>query len=178
MSHQINQHKEEIKSKNAQILRQNKNLDIVYHENEETRNKKDIIAEKIKSTIEYIIHHDNQISKLKFFISEAQNEKQKQLKDYEMVLNERDILCTQLIKRRQEIQVLYEKIKISESKLTKGELCFRERQAEFNELKNKLETFRKEYAQTDDQIACIKDFKLEINNLNKELLKEKTKVRA
>ena len=178
MTHQIEQHKDEIKSKNARILRENKNLDIVQCENQETINKKDIVSEKIKSTEDYIKHHDNQISKQKFFIGEAQNEKQKQLKDYEMVLNERDILCAQLIKRRQEIQVLYEKIKISESKLTKGELCFRERQSEFIELKNKLEGCRKEYTNTDDQIACIKDFECEINNLNKELLKEKTKVRA
>ncbi len=42
---------------------------------------------------------ENDIGRLKYVISEAEGEKQKQKKDYEMVINERDILGTQLIKR-------------------------------------------------------------------------------
>ena len=34
------------------------------------------------------------IARLKYVISEAEAEKQKQKKDYDMVINERDILCT------------------------------------------------------------------------------------
>ena len=49
---------------------------------------------------------------MKYVISEAESEKQKQRKDYEMVINERDILGTQLIKRNEELALLYEKIKI------------------------------------------------------------------
>jgi len=37
----------------------------------------------------------------------------RQEKDLEMVINERDILGTQLIKRDHELQILYEKIKLS-----------------------------------------------------------------
>lgn len=37
---------------------------------------------------------DNDIARLKYVISEAEAEKQKQKKDYEMVINERDILGT------------------------------------------------------------------------------------
>jgi hypothetical protein len=37
---------------------------------------------------------DNDISRLKYVISEAEGEKLKQKKDYEMVINERDILGT------------------------------------------------------------------------------------
>jgi hypothetical protein len=38
-----------------------------------------------------------------------------------MVINERDILGTQLIKRDEELGLLYEKIKIQKSTLKKGE---------------------------------------------------------
>jgi len=41
-----------------------------------------------------------------------------------MVINERDILGTQLIKRNEELQVLYEKIKIQQSTLDKGEIYY------------------------------------------------------
>jgi hypothetical protein len=39
-----------------------------------------------------------------------------------MVINERDILGTQLIKRDEELLLLYEKIKILQSTLSKGEI--------------------------------------------------------
>jgi hypothetical protein len=47
-----------------------------------------------------------------------------------MVINERDILGTQLIKRNEELQVLYEKIKIQQSTLDKGEIHYQEKCAE------------------------------------------------
>ncbi len=52
-----------------------------------------------------------------------------------MVRNQRDILGTQLIKRNQELAVLYEKIKLSNSNLTKGEIYYKEKQKEFNFLR-------------------------------------------
>ncbi len=55
---------------------------------------------------------EEDIGWLKYVISEAEIEKQKQRKDYEMVINERDILGNQLIKRNEELSLLYEKIKI------------------------------------------------------------------
>ena len=63
---------------------------------------------------------ENDIGRLKYVISEAEGEKQKQKKDYEMVINERDILGTQLIKRNEELALLYEKIKIQQTTLAKG----------------------------------------------------------
>jgi hypothetical protein len=41
------------------------------------------------------------------------------------VINERDILGTQLIRRNDELALLYEKIKIQQSTLNKGEVQYR-----------------------------------------------------
>lgn len=41
-----------------------------------------------------------------------------------MVINERDILGTQLIKRNEELALLYEKIKIYKSTLKKGRIYY------------------------------------------------------
>ena len=41
---------------------------------------------------------------------------------YDQVINERDILGTQLIRRNDELALLYEKIKIQQSTLSKGEV--------------------------------------------------------
>ena len=78
---------------------------------------------------------ESDISRLKYVISEAESEKRKQKKDYEMVINERDILGTQLIKRDEELQLLYEKIKIQSSTLQKGQIYYQERLHDIQNIK-------------------------------------------
>ena len=73
---------------------------------------------------------EEDIGRLKYVISEAEIEKQKQRKDYEMVINERDILGNQLIKRNEELSLLYEKIKIQQSTLKKGDIYYNEKYQE------------------------------------------------
>ena len=91
------------------------------------------ITRNIKSSEEMIKTQESDIARLKYVISEAESEKQKQRKDYEMVINERDILGTQLIKRNEELALLYEKIKIQKSTLKKGEIYYQER---LNDIQN------------------------------------------
>ena len=81
---------------------------------------------------------ESDIARLKYVITEAEQEKQKQRKDYEMVINERDILGTQLIKRNEELQILYEKIKIQQSTLDKGEIYYQEKVAEIIRIQNQI----------------------------------------
>lgn len=90
-------------------------------ENEKLAQQIKSIGDQIGSSDAMIRTQDNDISRLKYVISEAEGEKLKQKKDYEMVINERDILGTQLIKRDEELSLLYEKIKIQKSTLKKGE---------------------------------------------------------
>ena len=119
--------------------------------------------QQIKSTEEVIKNQENHTGHLKKIIQEAKNQKAKQQKDYDMVRNERDILGTQLIKRNQELSQLYEKIKLSNSNLTKGQIYFKEKQKEFNEEKHRLIKLRNEFLSIDDKIRCINDLKAEIS---------------
>lgn len=121
MTQQINQLKEEISIKDTQ--KQDEDHKLKTHQNENSKLTKQIqsIKQQIQSSDDMIKTQDNDISRLKYVISEAEGEKLKQKKDYEMVINERDILGTQLIKRDEELALLYEKIKIQKSTLKKGE---------------------------------------------------------
>ncbi len=56
-------------------------------------------------------------------------EQLRQKKEYDIVIGERDILGTQLIRRNDELALLYEKIKIQQSTLNKGQLQYRDRSA-------------------------------------------------
>lgn len=77
-------------------------------------------------------------------IAEAEAEKAKQKKDYEMVMNERDILSTQLIKRDEELHLLYEKIKIQKSTLKKGEIYYQQKMDDIWNLKDNIKGIKRQ----------------------------------
>lgn len=117
------------------------------------------------------------IARLKYVITEAEQEKQKQRKDYEMVINERDILGTQLIKRNEELQVLYEKIKIQQSTLDKGEIYYQERIQEIFRIQNQISELKRLLIVSQNETACIPDLRREILLLQKELLEQQQKAK-
>lgn len=155
MTHQVDQLKEQIKVKNADLIRQDFDFKKIYDENDKTKNEKHRIIKNIDDYEKLLKNQESNISKLKYIIAEAKTEKQKQEKDYEMVVNERDILGTQLIKRNQELALLYEKIKLSQSNLTKGEIYFREKQSELKGFQDQLTSLRKELTATLEQVTII-----------------------
>ena len=54
-------------------------------------------------------------------------ERLRQKKELDLVLGERDILGTQLIRRNDELALLYEKGKIQQSTLSRGQIQYRDR---------------------------------------------------
>ncbi len=58
---------------------------------------------------------------------QAEEAQIQQKKVYDDVVNERDVLGAQLIRRNDELALLYEKIKIQQNTLNKGELQYRDR---------------------------------------------------
>jgi hypothetical protein len=59
-----------------------------------------------------ILNQRLEVQKLSQIIQEAEDERQRQQKEYEAVICERDILGGQLIKRNDELAALYEKARI------------------------------------------------------------------
>ena len=112
LSQQLSQLKEEISTKDKQHQADDKEKKRIKKENNVLDKNKEDIQKQINSSDLMIKTQESDISRLKYVITEAEAEKQKQRKDYEMVINERDILGTQLIKRDEELLLLYEKIKI------------------------------------------------------------------
>ena len=120
---------------------------------------------------------ENDIARLKYVIAEAEAEKAKQKKDYEMVMNERDILSTQLIKRDEELHLLYEKIKIQKSTLKKGQIYYQQKMEDIWSLKNKIKDIKRNLIDAQKETACIPDLKREIYLLEQELLEQKQKAK-
>jgi len=119
-----------------------------------------------------------QIDKLNNIIMEADQERARMRKEYDVVVNERDILGTQLIRRNDELALLYEKVKIQQSTLLKGQVQYRDRVNEIRVLKLKLSDLKREVGVLRGSVQNIGILKREVHHLSRELLQERAKVKA
>merc|ERR1712127_263282 len=103
---------------------------------------------------------------------------ERQRKELDEVINERDILGTQLIRRNDELALLYEKIKIQQSTLKKGEVQYRERIEDIRILKLKINDMKRELQLLSSSVSNLDSLRNEVYHLQRELLQEKTKVKA
>jgi len=133
---------------------------------------------QIKEAETAIASQKAEIEKLNHIINEADQERLRQKKEYDIVINERDILGTQLIRRNDELALLYEKIKIQQSTLNKGQIQYRDRLNEIRVLKIKLNDLKRELAILKNSVSNIDVLKREVHHLGRELLQERTKVKA
>merc|ERR1712032_1554245 len=83
---------------------------------------------KLRNKSQQVVEQNQQeIKKLEATIREAEVERQNQRKEFEAVTSERNILGKIMIRRNEELSLLYEKIKIQESTLKKGEIQYKNR---------------------------------------------------
>lgn len=115
--------------------------------------------------------------KLRHIIAEADADRLKLKKDYDAVVQERDILGTQLIRRNDELSLLYEKIKIQASTLNKGEIQYRERLEDIRVLKLEIKKLRREKAILQTETQNVDGLRNEIFRLQKDLLRERTRIK-
>merc|ERR1711959_569124 len=120
----------------------------------------------------------SEVQKLEAIIEKGEREMERQRKELDEVINERDILGTQLIRRNDELALLYEKIKIQQSTLQKGEIQYKERLEEIRTLRIKIAALKRELHIAKQQVVNIDDLKKEVYQLQRELLQERTKVKA
>ncbi|KAL0213460.1 hypothetical protein RCL1_007086 [Eukaryota sp. TZLM3-RCL] len=178
MNQQIKQLKEEITKKDTSLIREH--FDRVKLEKERDTLKTEVKkmegqAEKVAELCEA---QENQITKLLKIISDADLDRVRQQKLYEEVLTERDILGSQLIRRNDELALLYEKVRIQQSIMSKGEAQYRQRMDDIKLLKTKIGDLKRELAILVKSSKIVKDLKAQVHKLQKELYSEKAKVTA
>ncbi|RLN89825.1 hypothetical protein BBJ28_00017244, partial [Nothophytophthora sp. Chile5] len=178
MNHQIEQLKEEITSKDHALVKEHFDHHKVDKEKEILKNELLRIKKQIQSSEQIILNQELEITKLAKIIQEADEEKQRQVKEYGCVVHDRDTLRQQLIQRNEELTVLYEKIKIQKSTLSKGHFQFQEKQKEVDSLQARIHALAFERDSSCSQLEHEGSLKSELFRLEKELLQEKTKIRA
>jgi chromosome segregation ATPase len=178
MSAQIEQLKDEISSKDSHLAREHfehmrvdKDKAVIRAQVDETKAKAQDAEGAIAAT-------KGEIAKLHNIINEADAELAKQHKEYSIVLAERDVLGGQLIKRNSELQTLYEQIKLQQSMLRKGEAAYADKLDDIGALKEQVYTLRAELGALRAAVASVPNLKRDVIRLDREVLRERTKVRA
>ncbi|XP_052830233.1 cilia- and flagella-associated protein 58 [Octopus bimaculoides] len=178
MNHQIDQLKEEIQSKETALVQEQTARARV--EKEKSALKIELQNMKIKAneTEAYINTQESEKIKLKKIIRDADVERCRQKKELDQVISERDILGTQLVRRNDELALLFEKIKIQQSTLSKGEVQYDQRLEDIRVLKLEIKKLRREKIILEKSVANVNDLRQEVYDTQKELLRERTRCKA
>jgi DNA repair exonuclease SbcCD ATPase subunit len=121
---------------------------------------------------------DNEIKNLRRTLNEAEQSQHQQKRVYDDVVQERDILGAQLIRRNDELALLYEKIRIQQSTLQKGEQQYRDRLSDIRSLKLRVNNIKRELQIRSHEVTNVEALKNEVYHVQRELLQERTKVKA
>ena len=144
MTHQIDQLKEEIQTKDAALI--NEHFAYKRLQDEMKVNKRKLMKRKeVLATADQVLaSQDAEIKNLRRTLNEAEAAQHQQKRVYDDVVQERDILGTQLIRRNDELALLYEKIRIQQSTLCKGEVQYRDRLMDVKALKLELTNVKRQ----------------------------------
>merc|ERR1719163_1242955 len=178
MYHQIEQLKEEIKEKEQALIKEHFEHNRVQKSMQTSKDKLEKLKKKQATLRQTKLAQESEIKKLGQTIQEAEQERQAAEKEYEEVISQRDILGTQLIRRNDELALLYEKVKIQQSTLQTGEVAYKERLEEIRALKIQIANLNREMEIQAQKTNNGDERKRQVYELQRELLHERTKVKA
>ncbi|NWV74523.1 CFA58 protein, partial [Dasyornis broadbenti] len=172
---QVDQLKEELKEKDAAL--EKAHVECQQSEDEKESLKAELLkmTKQALETKAYIENQEAEERKLLKIIAEADAERAKQKKEFDKVLCERHALGTQLIRRNDEVALLYEKIKIQQAILNRGETEYRQRMEDMRILKMEIKKLRREKGMLGKTVANVEELRFEFNHMQKELLREQTR---
>ncbi|NXA74022.1 CFA58 protein, partial [Thryothorus ludovicianus] len=172
---QLDQLKEELKEKDLA-------LEKAHVESQQSEDEKESLkSELLKMTKQaqeakaYMENQEAEEKNLLKVIAEADAERLRQKKEFDKVLSQRHALGIQLVRRNNEVALLYEKIKIQQAILNRGEAEYRQRMEDLRILKLEIKKLRREKGILGKSVANVEELRLEFNHMQKELLREQTR---
>ena len=176
--HQITQLKEDIGGKDRALMAEHyekKGLSKMLQQREfENEELKKLLKESEASNEKLA----TELDELNAAIRRQDEEGEKQRQKLKEVVTQRDILGTQLIRRNDELALLFEKVHILQSQLQRGEATFGEKLDYIRMLKLKVADLTRELALAKKSSGRVEDLQRDTHRLHSELLQEKTKVKA
>ena len=178
LNNEIKKLRSELSSKEEHVLKSKFELKQERAKSEHRGNEIARLRQQILQQESLAQKQDSEICRLSNALRKMDSTCLIQKKDYDQVINERDILGTQLIRRNDELALMHEKIKIQENSLKKGELQYQERLDDIRQLKLKTQDIQRELKTRKEGSTDSDELTKELAQKDQELLKEKIKVKA
>ncbi|NXO86478.1 CFA58 protein, partial [Sitta europaea] len=172
---QLDQLKEELKEKDLALEKAHVEFQQSEDEKESLKSELLKMTKQAQEAKAYIENQEAEEKKLLKIIAEADAERLRQKKEFDKVLCERRALGTRLIRRNEEVALLYEKIKIQQAILNRGEAEYRQRVEDMRLLKLEIKKLWREKGILGKSVANVEELRWEFNHMQKELLREQTR---
>ncbi|NXD77940.1 CFA58 protein, partial [Halcyon senegalensis] len=178
VTHQADQLKEEITVKEEALAKAHLEHQQIEKEKESLKAELITMKKQALETKHFIENQEAEERKLLKIIAEADAERLKQKKEFDQVIHERDILGSQLVRRNDEVALLYEKIKIQQCILNKGEKQYRQRMEDIRLLKLEIKKLRREKGILGKSVDKMEELRQQVHHMQKELLREQTRCKV
>ncbi|XP_068899538.1 cilia- and flagella-associated protein 58-like isoform X1 [Tenebrio molitor] len=177
-NHQIEQLKEDVSTKEQLLIKEENIMRKVQKEKENLKVELNLAHEQVKTLKDNIAEQDAEEKRLHKQILDNEKLIREQSKDLEQLMNERDILGSQLVRRNDEIALLHEKIEILQTTLQRGESQYAQRLEDIRLLKIEIKRLRQEKILMSKTISNSIDLKQEVFHLERDMMKWRLKCRA
>jgi predicted RNase H-like nuclease (RuvC/YqgF family) len=137
--------------------------------------KKDILIEE---SLQLSSKQEKELKRLDNLIFTLDSNMSSQKKEYDQVVSQRDILGTQLIRRNDELALLYEKLRVQQSALSSGEAQYRMRIDDIRVLKSKIRELSRDETLNLTSKPQVDELHKEMAKLQQTLYNERLKVTA
>lgn len=178
LNREINNLRSEVAARDSALVKEN-------YDYRQEKAQKELFADEISRLKRIIVDSDDRIQTLQTevrqldtAIRKLDNDALLQRKEYDQIINERDILGTQLIRRNDELALLYEKIKILQSTLRRGELQYNTRLDDIRILKLKIKDIQRQLTIARGGQSGVEEINRNLLLVQKELVRERVKVKA
>ncbi|XP_050681914.1 cilia- and flagella-associated protein 58-like [Leptidea sinapis] len=178
LAYQIEQLKEDISGKESGLKSCEGALSKCHKKNEQLRSEVQAGLARLAEAKADMTALRQEEARLNRILQESDAARAKLSKELEGLVNERDVVGAQLVRRNDEVSLLYEKIRILEVTLHRGERQYEQRVEDIRLLRLEIIRLRKEKNLLSKGIENMTDLRLEVFNLEREVGRERLRVRA
>ncbi|XP_069021148.1 cilia- and flagella-associated protein 58 [Embiotoca jacksoni] len=175
MNNQVTRLRDEISGKELAMAKDQQEHKRLEKDNEAVKGELQVIKLQLEETKQLADSQRAEQQKLQKIITDADAEHIQQKKQLEQVIRERDNLGKQLLHRNDERALLYEKIRIQQSILSKGDFHYNQRTEDIRVLKLEIKRLRCKKSILDKSLPNTEDLRQELFHLQKQLLRERTR---
>ncbi|XP_074528557.1 cilia- and flagella-associated protein 58 [Halichoeres trimaculatus] len=173
MNNRVTRLRDEISGKELALAKDQQEHKWLEKDNEALKVELQTMKLQLEEKKQHVDSQKAEQQKLQKIIADTDAEQIQQKKQLDQVIRERDSLGKQLLRHNDERALLYEKIRIQQSILSKGDFHYNQRMEDIRLLKVEVQRLQRKKSILDKTVPCTEDLRRELFHLQKDLLRER-----